>query len=245
MDGAGTLCVAGGSVLCAGMDGAVWRMDRRTLMPQAFFPGGPGICDMLVSPDRRRVYTLSGEADSILMSDASLGSPLAVNRCGCNPQHMILADGMLGAAGAQSCRIHLYDPDTLEGMGEVSMPGPVYSAAFCAGCVFALCLTAELGSLLVKTHGGRQRTALLQGMPGYLLAESGMLLAATQGWLHVFAADDLQMVLRIKAPGRPSRMWISGKNLFAYDPLNACAWLCREGGVWHALHTQIRAMSVQ
>lgn len=245
MKGAGAICADEESVFCAGADGAIWRLARRSLMPQSIFSGGPGVCDLSVSPDGKKLFALVGEADSVLMSDVLTGKPEAVNCCGCNPQQLTFGDGILAVAGGESGCVHLYDPATLAGLGQISMPGPVYGAAIRDGCIYALCLTAQLNSILIRKKGASQRSLLLEGMPGCLYMADSVLLAATQGWLHVLSLDDFRLLLRQKAPGCAARMRIVNGRVFLHDPLSERAWMLFTGGAWRTLCEKTLAMAVQ
>ena len=100
LPGSGVLCVSGKALFCAsGEDRVIWKLDSEALMPQAVFPAGPGVCDLCVSRDGKRLYALLGEADSVLMCDAGTGAALVVCRCGVNPRHMALSGDVLAVAG--------------------------------------------------------------------------------------------------------------------------------------------------
>lgn len=245
MRGSGVLCPAGNGLFCAGEDGVLWRLHCRTLMPQAVFQGGPGICDLLVSRDGARLYALLGEADSILMLDASSGRAQIVCRCGCNPQHMVLCADTLAAAGGESGCVHLYDAHTLEKKTEIAMPGPVQSIALQGESVFALCLTAELNTVLVSWNGACRSTALLEGMPGYLCLGGDTLFAAVYGALYAFSLDDLHLRFRLKAPGRASKTCISDHSMLLYDPLSQSLRMINSAGQWRTIRRQVRSFSVQ
>lgn len=245
MRGAGTLCLAKESLFCADEEGVIWRMNRHTLMPQAVFQGGPGICDLLVSRDGVRLYALLAEADSILMLDASSGRAQIVCRCGCNPQHMVLCGDTLAAAGGESGCLHLYDAHTLETRGEVSMPGPVQSIVVRDESVFALCLTAELNTVLVRWNGACCSTVLLEGMPGYLYLYRNTLFAAVYGALYAFSPDDLRLLFRLKAPGRASKICAIDRSMFLHDPLSQRLWRINSSGQWRMIRRQVRSFSVQ
>ena len=108
LDGAGVLCAGHGQLLCACENGReIFRLDRGTLMPQAVYPGGPGLCDLCMSRDGTHLYALCGDADSVMMLDARGGQPLMVNRAGCAPRQMVLAEDVLAVAGGESGCVHL------------------------------------------------------------------------------------------------------------------------------------------
>ena len=238
LDGAGALCAAGEDLLCAAQDGRViWRLDRRTLVPRGLFPGGPGACDLCVSPDGACMYILCADADSVLLCDARSGQARYLNRVGCNPQQMALDGDVLAVAGGESGCVHLLGAQRLEARGCLSMPGPVYSVAMRAGAIHALCLTPALASLLVTVlpDGGR-RTLALEGMPGRLLCHGDALFAATQGRLTAVRACDGRVISREDAPGRAGCLLSAQGRLYAVDLL--CERLLSRaaaGGGWRVL----------
>ena len=67
LEGAGALCAAKEHLLCAcGYGREIFRLDRRTLMPQAVYPGGPGVCELRLSRDGTHLLVLCGDADSVI-----------------------------------------------------------------------------------------------------------------------------------------------------------------------------------
>lgn len=247
LEGAGALCVSQEQLLCACENGReIFRLDRRTLMPQALYPGGPGVCRLCLSPDGARLYVLCGDADSVMMLDARSGQPLVVCRAGCNPQQMALEGDALAIAGGESGCVHLLSAHTLRAEGSLSMPGPVYSAAMGQGRVHALCLTQTLNSLLVTVQpGGEMRMLALSGMPGCLLLRERMLLAATQRRLYVVSTDGGCVLGQNAAPGRIHQLLKEEGRLFACDMLGerlfACAARDRR---WHPLHAGVRDIAI-
>lgn len=247
LEDAGALCAGREHLLCAcGCGREIFRLDRRTLMPQAVYPGGPGVCDLCLSQDGTRLYALCGDADSVMMLDARSGQMLIVCRVGCAPRRMALEGGTLAVAGGESGFVHLLSARTLEAEGRVSMPGPVYSAAIGRGRVYALCLTQTLDSLLVTAlPGGGRRTLALRGMPGCLLLREEALLAATQRRLYAVSADGGRILWQGAAPGRAHRLLGEAGRLLACEQLGERLFACeRPGGRWHALHTGVRDAAI-
>ena len=243
MVGAGALCAAQSSVYCAGADGAIWQLNRQTLMPQSILCGGPGVRDLMVCPHSLRLYALVGDADSVMMIDTKSGKPQIINRCGCNPRQLTLHQGVLAAAGGESGCIHLYEADTLQSRADISMPGPVYGAALHNDSVFALCLTPELNALLVIQSGALRTAVALEGMPGCLRFSKEMLFAATQGWIYAFSLDQMHALFRIRAPGRASALCVYEGGLLSYDPLSECVWTAQADASWRLFRSNIRAMA--
>jgi len=241
LNGAGALCAGRDHLFCAAEGGAIWRLDTCTLLPQALYPGGPGVCGLLLSADETRLYALLADGDSVLLSDAKTGCPLVLNRCGSNPRQMVLTQNVLAVAGGESGCIHLYDAQSLQEIRTISMPGPVCSVAAQGESIYALCLTSNLSSLLLTCDGRREMELALEGMPGRLLHTGSTLLAATQGWLYVLSADGARILRRVRAPGRASDMYLMQGKLLLCDPFTECVFSLGQGGAWrlvcrHALH---------
>lgn len=243
---------SGAAVLCAGRDhlyvsddrGAIWRFNRNRMLEQGMSCGGPGVCDLCLSPDGARLFALLGEGDSILLSDAHSGRPLALNRCGCNPQNLSLCGELLAASGGESCCVPLYSADALRCVAEVPMPGLVYCALLCRHALFALCLTPEWNTLLVLRSRERQDVIQLSGMPGCLCLQNDRLLAATQGRLYTLCADSGRLLGVRCAPGRASRLCAAGDTLFLLDPLSECAFVLSGAGAWKTLCCGVRYMCI-
>lgn len=242
---AGALCASGVHLLCAcGYGREIFRLDRRTLMPQAVYPGGPGVCDLCLSQDGMRLYALCGEADGVMMLDARSGQPMIVSRVGCAPRQMALEGGTLAIAGGESGFVHLLSAQTLEAEGCISMPGPVYSAAIGGGRVHALCLTQTLDALLVTAlPGGGRRTLALHGMPGCLLLQGERLLAATQRRLYAVSVDGGCILGQGAAPGCVHRLLGETGGLYACEMLGERLFACA-GGRWRALHAGVRDATI-
>lgn len=190
--GAGALACGGGAVYCScGREGAVLRLDERTLEPQTSFFAGPGICGLMRRG--RRLYALCGEGDGVLMLDAHSGNPLIFARAGLSPMQLTADDGgVMLIAGGEDNRVIRLCPDTLNVLSLDPMPGPVYGAAGCGGRRYALCLSEELDALLVTAEeDGTRRILPLAGLPGALAYDraSDMLLAAVRGGVYAIASD--------------------------------------------------------
>lgn len=115
LKGAGALCAAKEHLLCAcGCGREIFRLDRWALMPQAVYPGGPGVCELRLSQNGMHLLVLCGDADSVMMLDARSGRPLVVSRVGCNPRQMALDGDTLAIAGGESGFVHLLNAQTLQ-----------------------------------------------------------------------------------------------------------------------------------
>lgn len=202
LEHAGALCASDRCVFCACGD-VIWRLERKSLMPQTLFAGGPGVCQMLLSKDQERLYALCAEADSVLMLCEKTGEPMLVNRAGVNPRQMALEGDTLAIAGGESGYVLLLCARSLQVRHALSMPGPVYSVALCAEYVYALCLTPSLSSVLVTTdENGKHSRLFLSGMPGRLLIHRNALLIQTEGMLYAASLDGREILQSYRAPGR-------------------------------------------
>lgn len=240
LEGAGALCVNEHSLFCADQSGTIWQFDRATMMPRTLGSGGPGICSMCLSPCGTRLYALLGDADSLLMSDAQNGRPLVVNRCGCNPRMMRYGKGKLIAAGGESGCMHVYHAQTLEELEVIPMPGPVYSVILCDDILYALCLTAQLNTLLAVRKDGRLHTIALPGMPGCLSAAADGIYAAVQGKMYVFSKGADCLISMRDAPGRASKLFVLPGQIVLYDPLSECVYAAVSGGRWRCICSAVR-----
>lgn len=235
LEGAGALCAGDAGVFCADGSGAIWRFERESLMPQSLGCGGPGICDLKLSSCGTRLYALLGEADCVLMSDAHTGSPLAVNRCGCNPKAMACGRNLLAVAGGESACVHLFHIHTLERLGEISMPGPVYSVAVCGNTICALCMSAQFHTILAIWRDTLIAALRLPGMPGCLHVEREKLYIAVHGELYVYSLASGALRFACRMPGRASRLFAAMEQLFMYDPLSECVFAAPVGNPWRGV----------
>lgn len=245
LEGAGALCATPNHLLCACMR-EIYRLDRRTLMPQSVYPGGPGICDLCLSLEEQRIFALCSEADSVVMLDAQNGQPLMLGRAGCAPKQMILSGQTLIVAGGENGCVHQLSAHTLETENIWFMARSVYGVAAAHDAVYALCLTETLNSLLVTIGPGGKRHALpLSGMPGCLLPHRNVLLAATQQRLYAISRDGTQILRQLAAPGRACRMLDTGERLLLHDPLDECLFSgAYPYGPWTVLHQDIQYMAL-
>ena len=241
LDGAGALCAGKEAIFCADASGTIWRLNQKTMMPESVFFGGPGICDLCLSADENKLYALLADADSVVMLDSHSGRPLLLNRCGCNPSGLLSGRDVLAAAGGESGCVHLYDADTLICTKEISMPGPVQAIAFDDRTLYALCLTAQLDTLLVKVSEVERKMLRLDGMPGSLCVHEGWLYAATQGLLYVFDGKTLCLQRRSRVPGRPSRMIAGYNKIIMHDPLSGNLCALHANGRWQILAADVKS----
>ena len=107
LEGAGALRAGKHALFCADEHGTIWRLNRETLLPEAVFSAGPGVCDLCLSADETRLYALLADANSVVLLDSQTGRPLLLNGCGCDPRQILLHRGMLAAAGGESGCVHL------------------------------------------------------------------------------------------------------------------------------------------
>ena len=235
LEGAGALCTGDAGVFCADGSGAIWRFDRESLMPQSLGCGGPGICDLKLSSCGTRLYALLSEADCVLMSDAHTGSPLAVNHCGCNPKAMACGRDVLAVAGGEDACVHLFHLHTLEHLGEIQMPAPVYEVAVCGNTICALCMSVQLHTILAIWRDTLITVLRLPGMPGCLHAEREKLYIAVQGGLYVYSLTSGALRFACRMPGNAARLLAAMGQMFICDPLSECVFAASGGKPWRRI----------
>lgn len=237
MEGSGALCAAGDSVFCACDWGdVIWRVDGGMLVPTGLFAGGPGMCDLLLSPDGKRLYALCADADSLLTLSAASGAPLMVNRVGVNPRQVAMDESgeVLAVAGGECASAVLLSASTLNVLGQIPMPGIVYSVALCAGRVYGLSLNDALGSTLTTVlPGGVRQTLSLPGLPGLLFRGRRDLIAATHEHIFAISADGTRILGVRDAAGRASRLFEREDGWIMHDNLGESVYRLRKGsGRW-------------
>ena len=245
LEGSGALCAAGNSVFCACDWGdVIWRLDGGMLVPTGLFAGGPGMCDLLLSPDGERLYALCADADSLLALSATSGAPLMVNRVGVNPRSVSMDESgeVLAVAGGECASAVLLCARTLRVLGQIPMPGIVYSVALCAGRVHALCLNDSLGSTLTTVlPGGVRQTLRLCGMPGLLLRGRRDLLAATHEHIYAISPDGTRILRERDAAGRAGRLFEREDGMILHDSLSESVFSMSErSGRWRLIAEEAR-----
>jgi len=243
LDRAGALCTSESHIICA-CDSVIWQFDRKRLMPTGLFGGGPGMCSLLLSQDGMHLFALCGEADSVLMISTQSGEPILLNKAGVNPREMALDGEILAIAGGESGLVLILCAHSLNLLDVISMPGPVYSVAIGKGTLHALCLTAELSSLLVTQKKGETRCMLaLAGMPGRLLRRQNCLFAATDGAMYAVSPDGRRILRRINIPGRAVWMADAGDETLLLDGYTERLFAVKENNVrLLALHAAYAAL---
>lgn len=223
MEGAGALCAAGDQLFCACDWGdVIWRLSAQMLVPTALFAGGPGVCDLMISRDRQRLYALCGDADSLLALSATSGAPMMVNRVGVNPRALAMDEtgDVIAVAGGECGQTVLLCAHTLNVLRQLPMPGMVYAVALRGGTVYSLCLNEALASTLTTvSSGGIRQTLSLAGMPGTLSLCGEKLLAATHEHLYTISADGTRVLNVRDAAGRAQRLLHAGGRLMLCDGL--------------------------
>lgn len=237
LEGAGALCACGRTLYAAcGREGLICRMDADTLAITGLFAGGPGVCQLIASADGARLYALCAEADSLLMLSGETGAPMVVCRAGVNPCSMAMdGDGrVIAAAGGAAGEVLLVDA-ALNTLVRLQTPGVTFSAALCGETVYALSLSETMDSVLSAYHPGAARKDIpLPGMPGALLAEDGMLLAATHHALYAFALPSGKRLAALRVPGRAGRLIRMEEGLLMTDQWSDTLFFCGRDMRWCA-----------
>ena len=239
---AASLCAGKSGLFCADAGGALWRFDRKTMMEASVGCAGPGVCDMCMSGDGEKLFSLLGDADSILMSDASTCAPIAVNRCGCNPQNMSLCGNMLAVSGGESGYVYLFSMQTLECIARIPMPGIVCSVLLREEAIYALCMSPEMHSVFVVCQGRRKSVLGLEGMPGCLCLQGENVLIATQRKQYLYSPASGCLIHMRSAPGRARRICMNRGNVFLLDALSETVFISGEGEHWHRLFSGVKDM---
>lgn len=241
LEGSGALCTGRKEIFCACSWGdMIWRLDAERLVPTGLFAGGPGVSELLLSDDGRRLYALCSDADSLLMLSAETGAPMMVNRAGVNPQSMTMDGDVLAVAGGEYAATVLLCAKTLDVMAQLPMPGIVFCAALSRGTVYSLCLDETLCStLMTVSPGGARRTLKLCGMPGALLATEHALLAATHEHLYSVALDGSRVLRERAAVGRPGKLIAQGERLLACDTLSEGMFELGARGEWRRVMERV------
>lgn len=236
--GAGALCCCGERLLCAMDEGdTILNINRRTLMQETVFRGGPGICQLQISPDEKLLYALCAEADSVWLMDARSGVPKVVCRVGCNPRQMALCGSVLAIAGGESGSVHLMNAQSLEVYTHLSMLGPVYSVAMTGERIHALCLTQTLNTLLVTDTAGERSQLLLEGMPGRILCRREVLIVSSHGRLYTITPDGRRILRVCPAPGRSGTLLAAQGDgrVYSVDMLSERLFLREREGTWRSV----------
>lgn len=244
LHGAGALCASRECLYAAScLDGAIWKLDARLLVPTGLFSGGPGICRMMLSRTGARLYALCGDADSLLMLDARSGAPLLLNRVGVAPCAMTMDETgrLIAVAGGASGEIVLLEADTLRVLRRMQAGGVAFGAALCGGVAYALCLDETMNSTLTAFgHAGACGMLSLPGMPGTVEVIGGQIVAATHERICVVAPDASRVLVSCDAAGRAGRIWHSGAGLMMTDVwTESLFWRERAAGRWHLCAEQV------
>ena len=242
VSGAASLCAGRNALFCADSTGAIWRFDAESMTERAIGCGGPGVCDMCLSDDGERLFSLLGEADSILMSDALSIRPLTVNRCGCNPQNISLCGNTLAVSGGESEYVYLFNAQTLECMAKIPMPGPVYRVFLAQDTIYALCLTEEFNTHFAICQKGNLRSIQLVGIPGCFGVCGEELLIATQRRLHVYSPADGRLLGRHSMPGIAARICLCWGKVFLLDAWSESVFVSHKDRIWRRIFTGVKGM---
>lgn len=163
------LAAASGGVMAAvdTVNGELWAMGR-------IIPVDPGAEALLLDPAHALV--LSGETDCLTLLDLATGQPLLTSPVGVYPQDMCLLSGRLAAVcGGADGAVRLMDPQQLETLRLIPLPGQTQRLAWSGGVLYVLCADCD-GMLCcvlwrILRNGHPLRVLQLPGLPGALCAD--------------------------------------------------------------------------
>ena len=183
LPGAAALCAHGAALYCASKrEDVIWRLDARTLCPQALFAGGPNVTRLIASPGRLLAVAGGGRCEALVLDARTLRLVRRVPLPG-PAADVAFGGGMLYAlhqAGETAGRVV-----ALRARGGMawSAPVPGLPGGLCAvpGGVLA---GAEGVSCL--TRGGALWRAPMEGLCERVLAAQGRVLLseALQGGVY-------------------------------------------------------------
>lgn len=221
LEGAGALCAAKDALFAAcSRDRVIWRLDKSKLVPTGVFAGGPGIKQLMLSRDGRRLYALCSEADSLLMLSTDTGMPMVLAQVGVNPTCMALDKNgeIIAVAGGACGEILLLRANSLRLMGRMTVRGMAFSVAVGSDTVYALSLTETMDSMLTAfLPGGIRRERLLSGMPGAIAPAPKCIAAATHHALYSVSFDASTVLQQEDVPGRAGRLWALPEGMMMTD----------------------------
>lgn len=198
----------------------IWKFHPETLTAMGAFSGGPGISQLMLSRDEKRLYALCSEADSLLMFHAQSGIPLMLARVGVNPCALALDERgeTIAVAGGASGEVLLLCAKTLALVGRLDTCGVVFSVAVAQGGIFALSLTETMDSVLTSfLPNGMKKVLSLCGMPGALCVFNGCIAAATHLGLFMIAQDGSRILGQLSVPGRAGRLMTVQEGMLMTD----------------------------
>lgn len=252
LGGLGPVCVGQRDLYAVSCrENIIRRFNRETLSPDGAFSGGPGITQLLLSRDGKRLYALCSEADSLLMLDTISGAPLVLARVGVNPCAIALdeQEENIAVAGGASGEVLLLSARSLNTVVRMDTCGIVFSVMIAAGCVFALSLTETMDTVLTSfLPGGIRRELFLEGLPGALCALRDCIAAATHLGLFFVGLEGGTILGRTGVPGRAGRLWVLPEGMMMTDMWSdtlfwrSCThrcWECVMDGVKDAVYLKL------
>lgn len=245
LEGAGALCADGRQIFAADQRGcAIWRLDRDTLTITGQYTGGPGVTQLMLSGDGRRLYALCSEADSLLMLSARNGAPMVLNRVGVNPCAMAMDERgeVIAVAGGACGEVLLLSAHSLNLVGRFAASGVVFGAAIVSGTVYALSLSETMDSVLTAfLPGGSRRELVLAGMPGTLAIVPEGVAAATHQAVYFALRDTGAVYRRISVPGRAGRLLIRPRGMLLTDTWSdSLFWRAAPSQAWKRIAGEVR-----
>ena len=230
----GAICAGENCLFAASQkENMIWQFHPETFAPMAVFSGGPGISQLMLSRDEKRLYALCSEADSLLMIHAQSGMPLMLARAGVNPCAMAIDERgeTIAVAGGACGEVLLLCAKTLALVGQLDTCGVVFSVVVAQGHIFALSLTETMDSVLTTfLPSGIRKELPLCGMPGALCVMSDCIAAATHLGMFMVAMDGSRILGQLGVPGRAGRLLVMPEGMLLTDMWSDSLFWCAPTG---------------
>ena len=181
--------------------------------------------------------TLSGDTDSLTLTDLSSGQPVLLTPAGNYPQDFCFLDAnTLAVCGGADGLVHVLRVSDLRSLARFSLPGITQRVACTGHCLAVLCLTGDdsLRCLLCRIPlpaGPVHHVCTMDGLPGALCPDGrgGLWAAATERLLH-FPCRASAPDLCVPNLGLIRHLVRMGDGVLLTDPLSGvCAAVAPDG----------------
>lgn len=188
---------------------------------------------------QRSALTLSGDTDSLTLTDLSSGTPQLLSPAGIYPQDLCFAgSSTLAVCGGMDGAVRLMSLPELQITHEFAMPGAPQRIACTGRRLAVLCLMGEDASRtslceINLTDGRVHQRCSLSGLPGALCADQrgGLWVGVSERLVH-FAPGENAPDLLLPGFGLPRHLVRMGSHVLVTDPLlGVCAAADQAGHV--------------